>query len=119
MLTFSWVFLLVQFGAGFGRGGTSLPFWDNVYGFDMSCIGKEIAEDAARVPMVDIVEPQDIVTESAMLHVSCRLILSILLMPKSEKPSRLLSDSTATLAMAAVLHARVLKWLLTMRPILF
>ncbi|OAY77460.1 putative protein arginine N-methyltransferase 3 [Ananas comosus] len=56
------------FGAGFGRGGTSLPFWDNVYGFDMSCIGKEIAEDAARVPMVDIVEPQDIVTESAMLH---------------------------------------------------
>ncbi|XP_072976570.1 probable protein arginine N-methyltransferase 3 [Typha angustifolia] len=56
------------FGAGFGRGGTSLPFWENVYGYDMSCIGKEVVEDASCVPIVDVVNSQDIVTESAMLH---------------------------------------------------
>jgi protein arginine N-methyltransferase 3 len=32
--------------AGFGKGGTSLSFWENVYGFNMSCIGKEVVEDA-------------------------------------------------------------------------
>ncbi|XWS08261.1 hypothetical protein CRYUN_Cryun41cG0064800 [Craigia yunnanensis] len=29
------------FVAGFGKGGVSLPFWENVYGFNMSSIGKE------------------------------------------------------------------------------
>ncbi|KAE8713842.1 putative protein arginine N-methyltransferase 3 [Hibiscus syriacus] len=31
------------FVAGFGKGSTSLP-WENVYGFNMSCIGKEVVE---------------------------------------------------------------------------
>ncbi|TVU10780.1 hypothetical protein EJB05_44327 [Eragrostis curvula] len=55
-------------GAGFGKGGTSLPFWENVYGFDMSCIGKEVTSNSARFPVVDIVASQDIVTETAVLH---------------------------------------------------
>lgn len=53
--------------AGFGRGGTSLPFWENVYGFSMSCIGKEVVEDAAKTAIVDVVDSKDIVTESAAL----------------------------------------------------
>ncbi|KAK8942968.1 putative protein arginine N-methyltransferase 3 [Platanthera zijinensis] len=56
------------FVAGFGRGGTSLPFWENVYGFNMSCIGKEVLEDAACSPIVDVVDSKDIVTESAVLQ---------------------------------------------------
>ncbi|KAM0907633.1 hypothetical protein ACQ4PT_016020 [Festuca glaucescens] len=55
-------------GAGFGRGGTSLPFWENVYGFDMSCIGKEVTGSSARFPLVDILPSQDIVTDTAVLH---------------------------------------------------
>ncbi|XP_078171173.1 protein arginine methyltransferase 3 [Carex rostrata] len=56
------------FGAGFGKGGTSIPFWENVYGFNMSCVGKELVQDAARVPIVDTIEPQDVITESAIVH---------------------------------------------------
>ncbi|WVZ66451.1 hypothetical protein U9M48_015663 [Paspalum notatum var. saurae] len=55
-------------GAGFGKGGTSLPFWENVYGFDMSCIGKEVTSTSARFPVVDVMASEDIVTESAVLH---------------------------------------------------
>lgn len=55
-------------GAGFGRGGTSLPFWENVYGFDMSCIGKEVTASSARFPVVDILASQDVVTDTAVLH---------------------------------------------------
>jgi len=55
-------------GAGFGKGGTSLPFWENVYGFDMSCIGKEVTSTSARFPVVDVVASQDIVTQTAVLH---------------------------------------------------
>ncbi|XP_062199744.1 probable protein arginine N-methyltransferase 3 [Phragmites australis] len=55
-------------GAGFGKGGTSLPFWENVYGFDMSCIGKEVTSNSVRFPVVDVVDSQDIVTETAVLH---------------------------------------------------
>ncbi|TKW32110.1 hypothetical protein SEVIR_2G148300v4 [Setaria viridis] len=55
-------------GAGFGKGGTSLPFWENVYGFDMSCIGKEVTSTSARFPVVDVIASQDIVTETAVLH---------------------------------------------------
>ncbi|CAN6172040.1 unnamed protein product [Urochloa humidicola] len=55
-------------GAGFGKGGTSLPFWENVYGFDMSCIGKEVTSTSARFPVVDVVASQDVVTETAVLH---------------------------------------------------
>lgn len=60
---------LFQFVAGFGRGGTSLPFWEDVYGFNMSCIGKELVQDAARYPIVDIVAADDLVTDAALLQV--------------------------------------------------
>lgn len=56
------------FAAGFGRGGTSLPFWENVYGFNMTCIGKEVLDDAARFPIVDVMDSKDIVTESVELQ---------------------------------------------------
>lgn len=55
------------FVAGFGRGGTSFPFWDNVYGFDMSCVGKELVENAAQTPIVDVLDSCDIVTNSVIL----------------------------------------------------
>ncbi|KAL0538507.1 hypothetical protein IC582_022653 [Cucumis melo] len=54
--------------AGFGVGGTSLPFWENVYGFRMSCVGKELVRDAAKAPIVDIVDANDLVTSPAILH---------------------------------------------------
>lgn len=54
--------------AGVGKGGTSLSFWENVYGFNMSCIGKEVVEDAAQQPIVDVVDSRDIVTETFVLH---------------------------------------------------
>ncbi|MED6146722.1 Protein arginine N-methyltransferase 3 [Stylosanthes scabra] len=56
------------FVAGFGKGGTSLPFWEDVCEFDMSCIGKELVKDAAQIPIVDIVDSQDLVTSSAVLQ---------------------------------------------------
>lgn len=56
------------FVAGFGKGGTSLPFWENVYDFDMSSIGKELVIDAAQFPIVDVVDYQDLVTSSAVLQ---------------------------------------------------
>ncbi|XP_027342368.1 probable protein arginine N-methyltransferase 3 [Abrus precatorius] len=56
------------FVAGFGKGATSLSFWENVCDFDMSCIGKELVIDAARIPIVDIVDSQDLVTSSAILQ---------------------------------------------------
>ncbi|KAF7824750.1 putative protein arginine N-methyltransferase 3 [Senna tora] len=56
------------FVAGFGKGGTSLPFWENVCGFDMSCVGKELVEDAAKIPIVDVLDSQDLVTSSVILQ---------------------------------------------------
>lgn len=56
------------FVAGFGRGGTSLPFWENVYGFDMSWIGQEIKKDSSCIPIVDVIEACDIVTSTAVLQ---------------------------------------------------
>ncbi|XWS08254.1 hypothetical protein CRYUN_Cryun41cG0064000 [Craigia yunnanensis] len=56
------------FVAGFGKGGTSLPFWENVYGFNMSSIGKEVVEDAAKFPIIDIINHHDLVTNSAVLQ---------------------------------------------------
>ncbi|CAA7389010.1 unnamed protein product [Spirodela intermedia] len=55
------------FVAGFGKGATSFPFWENVYGFDMSTIGREVVDDAAKLPIVDVVDSRDIVTETARL----------------------------------------------------
>ncbi|TKY49735.1 arginine N-methyltransferase 3 [Spatholobus suberectus] len=56
------------FVAGFGKGATSLPFWENVCNFDMSYIGKELVIDAARIPIVDVVESQDLITSSVILQ---------------------------------------------------
>uniref|UniRef100_A0A1D1XSI2 C2H2-type domain-containing protein n=1 Tax=Anthurium amnicola TaxID=1678845 RepID=A0A1D1XSI2_9ARAE len=55
------------FVAGFGRGATSVPFWEDVYGFDMSCIGREVMENAAKVPILDVVDSHDIVTETVLV----------------------------------------------------
>ncbi|XP_073155473.1 probable protein arginine N-methyltransferase 3 [Henckelia pumila] len=57
-----------MFVAGFGRGGTSLPFWENVYGFNMSCIGQEIVEDASRFPIIDIIDGSNIITTTEILQ---------------------------------------------------
>ncbi|KAF8022184.1 hypothetical protein BT93_G2359 [Corymbia citriodora subsp. variegata] len=57
-----------MFAAGFGKGATSLPFWEDVYRFDMSCVGKEIVEDAARYPIVDVVNDVDLVTDAVVLQ---------------------------------------------------
>ncbi|KAL2902977.1 putative protein arginine N-methyltransferase 3 [Bienertia sinuspersici] len=56
-----------MFAAGFGRGCTSLPFWENVYGIDMSSVGKELVKDAAELPIIDVVDSHDIVTDNAVL----------------------------------------------------
>ncbi|XP_030465580.1 probable protein arginine N-methyltransferase 3 [Syzygium oleosum] len=56
------------FAAGFGKGATSIPFWEDVYSFNMSCIGKEIVEDAARYPIVDVVNDADLVTDAVLLQ---------------------------------------------------
>ncbi|XP_060218301.1 probable protein arginine N-methyltransferase 3 [Lycium barbarum] len=60
--------MATMFAAGFGRGGTSIPFWENVYGFNMSCIGEEIVKDASRIPIVDVIESRDIITNSTVLQ---------------------------------------------------
>ncbi|CAH9085162.1 unnamed protein product [Cuscuta epithymum] len=57
-----------MFVAGFGKGGTSIPFWENVYGFNMSCIGKELAADASHFPIVEVVDSSDLVTSTAVLQ---------------------------------------------------
>ncbi|PWA39939.1 Protein arginine N-methyltransferase [Artemisia annua] len=57
-----------MFVAGFGKGATSLPFWENVYGFNMSSIGKELVEDAAHLPIVDVVDADNLVTNTALLQ---------------------------------------------------
>ncbi|KAL2461114.1 putative protein arginine N-methyltransferase 3 [Abeliophyllum distichum] len=57
-----------MFVAGFGKGGTSIPFWENVYGINMSCIGLEEVEDAARNPIVDVIDSCDIITTTQVLQ---------------------------------------------------
>ncbi|KAJ6713943.1 PROTEIN ARGININE N-METHYLTRANSFERASE 3-RELATED [Salix viminalis] len=56
------------YAAGFGRGGTSIPFWEEVYGFNMSCVGKELVQDAAKFPIVDVVDEKDLVTDAVLLQ---------------------------------------------------
>ncbi|KAL7234685.1 hypothetical protein ACSBR1_018184 [Camellia fascicularis] len=90
-----------MFVAGFGRGGTSIPFWENVYGFNMSCIGKELVEDAARVPIVDVVDFCDIVTNTVvpqsfdllkMTPDEMDFTSSIELEPKLDNPTNYFTD---------------------------
>lgn len=45
------------------------PGWENVYGFDMSCI-KEVA---IKEPLVDVVDPKQLVTNSCLIRVSHQL----------------------------------------------
>lgn len=40
--------------------------WENVYGFDMSCV-KDVA---IQEPLVDVVEPKQVVTNSCLIKVS-------------------------------------------------
>ncbi|KAL8235178.1 hypothetical protein R6Q59_021278 [Mikania micrantha] len=57
-----------MFIAGFGKCATSIPFWENVYGFNMSSIGMELVKDAAHIPIVDVVEGNNLVTDTALLQ---------------------------------------------------
>ncbi|KAJ0531102.1 putative methyltransferase transcription factor C2H2 family [Helianthus annuus] len=57
-----------MFVAGFGQGATSIPFWENVYGFNMSSIGNELVKDAAHIPIVDVVDGNNLVTNTALLQ---------------------------------------------------
>ena len=51
--------------AGFGRNATSLPFWDDVYGFEMPCVQKSLSEDAVKTAIVAPVKGAHVVTDSA------------------------------------------------------
>ena len=42
--------------------------WDSVYGFNMSCI-KDVA---IKEPLVDVVEPQQVVTNTCPIKVICK-----------------------------------------------
>lgn len=44
----------------------SRPGWENVYGFDMSCI-KEVA---IKEPLVDVVDPKQLVSSACLIKVS-------------------------------------------------
>ncbi|KAL2613108.1 hypothetical protein R1flu_024800 [Riccia fluitans] len=53
--------------AGFGKGGTSLSFWENVYGFDMSTVGEEVLYDATQHPIIDVIAAKDVITDTCFL----------------------------------------------------
>lgn len=38
----------------------------------MSCVGREVVQDAAGMPIVDVVDDHDLVTDTAVLQVSAR-----------------------------------------------
>lgn len=44
----------------------------------MSCISKELIEDAAQTPIVDFVESQDLVTDAAVLQVSDGFFMDVI-----------------------------------------
>jgi len=60
--------------AGFGRNATSLPFWDDVYGFEMPTVQTRLMSDAIKSATVAPVKGEHVVTESAEVK---RLDLSI------------------------------------------
>lgn len=66
----------LQYVAGFGKGGTSIPFWEDVYGFNMSCIGKEVVEDSAKLPIVDVVDSRDIMTNAVVIQVTAQKLVN-------------------------------------------
>ena len=54
--------------AGGGPGTSSVPFWSDVYGFDLSCIGREVHGESLHVGVVAPVGSADIVTGEATLR---------------------------------------------------
>ena len=53
--------------AGFGRNATSLPFWDDVYGFEMPCVQKSLSEDAVKTAITRIGLTHSLVTRYTSL----------------------------------------------------
>eukprot|EP00899_Mesostigma_viride_P015297 jgi/Mesvir1/23769/Mv06222-RA.1 len=53
--------------AGYGRGATPLPFWDDVYGFNMSTIGGMALEEGLDTAVVAHVEGQHLVTPTLQI----------------------------------------------------
>lgn len=47
---------LFQYVAGFGEGGTSLSFWEDVDGFNTKCVGDEVVCDATQNPIIAVVD---------------------------------------------------------------
>lgn len=47
--------------------------WENVYGFDMSCIRNV----AIKEPLVDVVDPKQVVTNTCLLKVNLLFLLSL------------------------------------------
>ena len=43
----------------------------------MSCIGRELVKDAAQIPIVDVVDYQDLVTSSATLQVGVNFFANV------------------------------------------
>lgn len=52
----------------FSRGRCLCTGWENVYGFDMSCIRNV----AIKEPLVDVVDQKQVVTNACLLKVSLR-----------------------------------------------
>lgn len=52
-----------------------LPGWENVYGFDMTCIRNV----AMKEPLVDVVDPKQVVTNSCLIKVSKILTVFLLM----------------------------------------
>lgn len=50
-----------------------VPGWENVYGFDMSCI-KEVA---IKEPLVDVVDPKQLVSTACLIKVSFQCFINI------------------------------------------
>lgn len=103
------------YAAGFGIGGTSLPFWEDVYGFNMSCVGSELVRDSAQIPIVDVVNENDLVTDSAVLQTfdlatmkpdEVDFTASIVLEPKAGK----LANSSTDLASKTTWCYGVVLW---------
>lgn len=46
-----------------------LPGWESVYGFDMTCIRNV----AMKEPLVDVVDPKQVVTNSCLVKVGAAL----------------------------------------------
>lgn len=66
--------VFLQYIAGFAKGGTSLPFWEDVYGFNMRCVGEEVVQDATQSPIIDVVESKEVITNSCLIQVHPRLL---------------------------------------------